>query len=891
MAAVAGVLVAPLGSAAAGTGGVGQAVPATPGITVEQVVGMPEDFITGVDVSSVLALEESGVVFRDGSGQPSDLFELLADAGVNYVRVRVWNDPFDAEGHGYGGGNVDVARAVEIGSRATEAGMRVLVDFHYSDFWADPGKQQAPKAWADLTVDQKVDAVGTFTAESLAAFEAAGVDVGMVQIGNETNNAVAGVTGWTDMSRVFSAGSAAVRDVLPDALVALHFTNPETAGRYATTAAQLDANGVDYDVFASSYYPFWHGSLENLTTVLSDVATTYGKQVMVAETSWNHTFADGDGHPNTIRADSGFTQYPASVQGRAWAVRDVMQAVVDVGAAGIGVFYWEPAWLPVGPPSELEANQVLWETYGSGWATSYAGEYDPEDAGQWYGGTSWDNQALFDVQGRPLESLQVFAYARTGATAPRAPVDVPPVSLTVPDGEPVVLPATVAVTFNDRSAEQRPVVWSDAVDWIRGPGEYQVTGTTDVGLPVTATVTVTTLNHVVNGSFEEWGTGWTTTGPVQFRESAADASDGVRAANLWSDAAYTFTIEQTITGVPAGTYTLRATAHGDGEEPADTVLLTAATASDAWQAPFGLNGWQAWSTPEISDVVVEDDGVVTVAITASLAANAWGWFDDVVLTPTVDATVVDAAALQARLDEAAALERARYTPDSLAALDRAAEIGRVVLAGSRAVQADVDAAAVLIADALAALVIDWPFADVRSGHPFGDEIQWMVDAGLTTGYADGTFRGGASVNRDAMAAFLYRLVNAGGTAPACTVAPFTDVATDHPFCGEVAWLEASGITTGYADGTYRPATPVRRDAMAAFLYRMANGSAAPAACTAKPFVDVATSHPFCGEIAWLKEQGLAAGWPDGTFRPDDPIERQAMAAFLYRGVTEGLLGT
>jgi|GEM_PF-794978 len=187
--------------------------------------------------------------------------------------------------------------------------------------------------------------------------------------------------------------------------------------------------------------------------------------------------------------------------------------------------------------------------------------------------------------------------------------------------------------------------------------------------------------------------------------------------------------------------------------------------------------------------------------------------------------------------------------------------------------------------------VEWPFTDVRPGHPFADEIQWMWDSGLTTGYADGTFRGGASVNRDAMAAFIYRLINDGTRPTACTAKPFTDVATSHPFCGEIAWLKAAGISTGYPDGTFRPAAPVNRDAMAAFLYRVENGPAEPAACTAKPFADVATSHPFCGEIAWLKAHGLAGGWSDGTFRPSNAIERQAMAAFLYRGVVrKGMFG-
>ena len=174
------------------------------------------------------------------------------------------------------------------------------------------------------------------------------------------------------------------------------------------------------------------------------------------------------------------------------------------------------------------------------------------------------------------------------------------------------------------------------------------------------------------------------------------------------------------------------------------------------------------------------------------------------------------------------------------------------------------------------------FADVTPSHPFYDEILWMASSGISQGYADGTFRSTSAVNRDAMAAFLYRLVNGSEAAPACTTAPFSDVPTSHPFCGEIAWLAEEGITQGYADGTYRPAAPVRRDAMAAFVYRVVEGPDPASACTAKPFTDVPTSQPFCGEIAWLAENDLSNGWPDGTYRPGLTIERQAMAAFLFR---------
>ena len=182
-----------------------------------------------------------------------------------------------------------------------------------------------------------------------------------------------------------------------------------------------------------------------------------------------------------------------------------------------------------------------------------------------------------------------------------------------------------------------------------------------------------------------------------------------------------------------------------------------------------------------------------------------------------------------------------------------------------------------------------PFPDARPGEGFTDEILWLFDHGLVGGYADGTFRPLASVNRDAMAAFLYRLANDGADAPDCTEAAFTDVPASHPFCGEITWLADTGITTGWADGTFRPATPVSREAMAAFLYRLTHDGADAPACTGAPFADVAVGQAFCGEIAWLADTGVTTGWPDGTFRPSAQIERQAMAAFLHRFATADLV--
>ena len=172
------------------------------------------------------------------------------------------------------------------------------------------------------------------------------------------------------------------------------------------------------------------------------------------------------------------------------------------------------------------------------------------------------------------------------------------------------------------------------------------------------------------------------------------------------------------------------------------------------------------------------------------------------------------------------------------------------------------------------------FKDVPADYPFVNDINWLAQRRITTGYPDGTFRPNGSVERGAMAAFFYRMAGSPQfTAP--STPSFKDVPRDHPFYKEIEWMRARGITTGWSDGTFRPNDAVNRDAMAAFFYRYA-GSPAYSAPSVSPFSDVSTGSQFYREIAWLADQRITTGWPDGSFRPVQPIERGAMAAFLHR---------
>ena len=609
--------------------------PVNADIFVERVEGITEDFIKGVDISSILALEESDVKFYSEEGKEQDIFQTLSDAGVNYVRVRIWNDPYDSEGNGYGGGNNDIEAAIEIGKRAKEYGMELLVNYHYSDFWADPSKQFAPKAWKSMDLDEKKSALYEFTRDSLQEMRDQGIDIGMVQIGNETNNGIAGEEGWANMSALFNAGSEAVRDIDPNILVALHFTNPERAGSYNSIASELDKYNVDYDVFASSYYPFWHGTLANLTNVLKNVADTYDKKVMVAETSYVYTAEDGDGHGNTSPGSGQVLDYPITVQGQADALRDVFQAVANVGDAGIGVFYWEPAWLPVGSPERLEQNKQLWEKNGSGWAASYSKEYDPDDAGQWYGGSSWDNQALFDFNGHPLPSLNVFKYIDTGAVTDLKIDTIEDISVEANAGEDITLPTSVVAIYNDGSKNTVPVTWDEEAIQLaksNGVGSHVIEGVTDSGERVVAHLEIKQVNYnyVVNPSFEDRDRSmWKITYPdgdahADFKKE--DPYSGEYSLHFYSDKAVNFKVEQTITGLEPGYYNFAMFLQG-GDATNSEMYIYAKTSDQELIEDTEVNGWTNWSNPAIEDILVLD-GSITIGASIKADAGAWGTLDD-----------------------------------------------------------------------------------------------------------------------------------------------------------------------------------------------------------------------------------------------------------------------
>ena len=377
---------------------------------------IPDNFMRGVDISNCFIIEEAGGVYYDHDNNPRDIMEILVENGVNWVRLRIWNDhqmAYNPPAYA-GDGDNDLLKTRAIAKRAKDAGMKFLLNFHYSDNWADPGRQQVPHAWRDLNREQLINALYEYTFDIIEELKAFGATPDMVQIGNEinpgflitTNGTGYTLRGWDrDFPEALQAAALACRQTLGDTPIMIHFAD----GGNPTVAVYLEAlesYGVDYDVIGLSWYPYYapHMSINEIHGNLRDFRTRFGKETVCVEGAWAWiTDLDGDDMPNlfykkeefntTNQApqahdfvwDSGiryifggpnnFSPFeyflPASPENQARVTRLYFDMINDAGA--IGFFWWAADWIPI---AGLRGN--------------------------------WDNQTLFDFNGKALPALRVY---------------------------------------------------------------------------------------------------------------------------------------------------------------------------------------------------------------------------------------------------------------------------------------------------------------------------------------------------------------------------------------------------------------------------------------------------------------------------------------------------
>jgi arabinogalactan endo-1,4-beta-galactosidase len=346
---------------------------------IELVLGQYALSILGADVSSLKKSEDMGGVYRYRDGMEADALQILKDYGLNYARLRVWVDPAD--------GYHDKAEILNMALRLKSLGIKLLVDLHYSDNWADPGKQIKPAAWKDLDLEQLKKVVYEHTFDVCHSLVAQGTPPDMVQIGNEINAGMLWPDGdyqhFDNLAALLKEGYQAVKDCSSSTLVMLHIAEGGDNDLARWWFGNITRRGVPFDVIGISYYPFWHGSLGELQYNLNDISSRYEKDVIVVETAYAFTDKDNDFLPNIVSSEMAIPGYPLTPEGQRAMLRDVMAIVRAVpNGRGLGVFYWDATWTAVP---------------GNGWDST-----DPKS------GNAWENQALFDYDERALPALDEY---------------------------------------------------------------------------------------------------------------------------------------------------------------------------------------------------------------------------------------------------------------------------------------------------------------------------------------------------------------------------------------------------------------------------------------------------------------------------------------------------
>ena len=370
----------------------------------------------GIDASTQLDLDEGHPIYTY-HGEKIEPWSFLRDHnGVALMRLRIWNDPYDENGRPYGGGTNSVARFIVLAKRALALGYSLLLDFHYSDFWADPGKQNPPKAWRNLSLEETVNALYEYTRKTLLEIKAAGIPLEAVQVGNEITNGMVwphgrllggqdGLPrkGYDSLAAMLKVGCQAVREISPESKIVLHLEKACAKAIHEEWVREISSRGVDFDLIGLSYYPFWHGSPVELEENIRNLQAKFHKPIWVVEAG--HPFTDEPYDPeeakklfisNTeaVKEYAGNTVIPSPFAYTKQGQRDYFAFLIrllkrlDVEA----LFYWEPFWVPSSHLGWAKVPGMIYEGQ----------EVTREDLNE------WANQCLFDYQGEATPALDVF---------------------------------------------------------------------------------------------------------------------------------------------------------------------------------------------------------------------------------------------------------------------------------------------------------------------------------------------------------------------------------------------------------------------------------------------------------------------------------------------------
>ena len=369
----------------------------------------------GVDLSIVDELERKNPVFF-AKGKQIEPFSYFGKVnGISLCRLRLWVDPYDEKGNPYGGGTNDLPTFLRLAKRAKGAGMGILLDFHYSDFWVDPGRQLLPKSWRDKSYDEVVETLYRYTRDTLSAIKKEGIDLYAIQVGNEITHGMLWPFGqswipyeegkgggYEGLCTLLKAGLSACKEIYPDAKRVLHLEHPASFESQDEWLSEVTSRGVEFEVLGESYYPYWHGPLPKMKETVSALMKKYQKKVWIVEAGYEFTpdpsrktreGLDYFKEEEFVVGDiNGRIPFPPTKQGQADYLRYLMKLCKSIGVEAL--FYWEPTWC---------------QKDDCGWA---------KEAGQRYFGlepgpndNAWATEILFDENGEANPALEVFSQA------------------------------------------------------------------------------------------------------------------------------------------------------------------------------------------------------------------------------------------------------------------------------------------------------------------------------------------------------------------------------------------------------------------------------------------------------------------------------------------------
>lgn len=341
------------------------------------------EFLNGADISVTPLLEDHGAVFSDEQGE-ADIFTILDRHGFNSIRLKLWHTPKEPYN--------DLAHVMAMAQRIKAQDMHFMLDFHYSDWWADPQKQYKPAAWEGLSFELLRDSLYTYSKDVLHALSAQGTQPGIVQIGNEIRPGMIWPDGrvdgefntaeqWNNLAALLASARKGVLDGAAnpdDTQILIHFDNGGDNGLCRAFFDSLTVRGVEYDLIGLSYYPKWHGPLDSLEVNLADLHHRYNKPVLIVESAYPWTMEWADDQGNLWWTPDLAPGYEATPEGQT-AYFENLRRIITNAPGGSGLYYWEPAWIAVeGVP------------------------------------TGWENATLFDFEGKALPALDAFAGHTTG---------------------------------------------------------------------------------------------------------------------------------------------------------------------------------------------------------------------------------------------------------------------------------------------------------------------------------------------------------------------------------------------------------------------------------------------------------------------------------------------